>query len=96
MIPIGTKVLVMSNKGKANTKHKMDGHICTIKKVVYKQTIDEVFEKTYPYYYKLHWKQQDNPRRTYPSYEIDFYWFDDDLRLYIPQTVAVAAGLPDF
>lgn len=96
MIPIGTKVLVMSNKPKANLKHKMDGHICTIRDVVHKQTTDEVFEKTYPYHYKLHWVPENNPRKKFPENEIDFYWFDDDLRLYAPCAIAVVTGLPDF
>lgn len=96
MIPIGTKVLVMSNKGKANSKHGMDGHICTIRNIVHERSRDSVFRKTYPCYYELHWNPNDNPGKRFPVDEIDFHWFDDDFRLYVPQAVTVAAGLPDF
>ena len=96
MIPIGTKVLIMSNKGEANTKHRMDGHICTIKNIVREPIRENVFKKTYPYYYELHWTPNDNPGKRFPVDEIDLYWFDDDLRLYVPQMIIVAPGLPDF
>ena len=96
MIPIGTKVLIMTNKGDTNLKHRMDGHICTIKNIVREPIREDVFKKTYPYYYELHWNPNDNPGKRFPVDEIDFHWFDDDFRFYVPKTAATTVGLPDF
>lgn len=87
-------VVVINHNPYGSSKHLLNGLICIVETVLDSYDLGTTEEYEFSYYI-LGWTKEDNPGREVAFDINDYYWYDNDLKLFGPAAVYPPQGLPN-